>query len=52
MAVPKKRTSKAKSGKARWKHKVALNESRFISLAKSILSGKANSFIYNTKGDT
>ena len=49
MAVPKKRTSKAKrnSRKANWKrksHKAAQNS---LSLAKSLLRSKTTSFIYS-----
>ena len=42
MAVPKKRTSKAKknSRKANWKKKAAKSAQKSLSLAKSILRGK------------
>ena len=46
MAVPKKRTSKSKSGKARWKHKAFYSSQKALSLAKSILTNKATSFVY------
>jgi len=48
MAVPKKRTSKAKknSRKANWKRKAAKSEQKSLSLAKSILRGKTTSFVY------
>nr|YP_009019534.1 50S ribosomal protein L32 [Gracilaria salicornia]AHH24502.1 50S ribosomal protein L32 [Gracilaria salicornia]UAD87522.1 ribosomal protein L32 [Gracilaria salicornia] len=48
MAVPKKRTSKSKckSRKAQWKHKAYKTSQKSISLGKSIITGKANSFIY------
>nr|QCI08323.1 ribosomal protein L32 [Ptilothamnion sphaericum]QCI08352.1 ribosomal protein L32 [Ptilothamnion sphaericum] len=46
MAVPKKRTSKAKSGKSRWKHKAFFISQKSLSLAKSILSGRVKSFVY------
>lgn len=48
MAVPKKRTSKAKtkSRKATWKRKACISAQTSLSLAKSILSGKSKSFIY------
>lgn len=48
MAVPKKRTSKSKSRsrKARWKHKAYHNSKKAISLAKSLLTNKSNSFVY------
>lgn len=48
MAVPKKRTSKSKknSRKARWKRE-ALHESiKAMSLAKSSLTMKSNSYVY------
>lgn len=48
MAVPKKRTSKSKSRsrKAQWKRKGYINAKKALSLGKSILTGKSNSFIY------
>nr|YP_009745227.1 ribosomal protein L32 [Halymenia maculata]QIG87237.1 ribosomal protein L32 [Halymenia maculata] len=48
MAVPKKRTSKSKSKmrKANWKHKAYFSAKKSLSLAKSLLTGKSNSFIY------
>lgn len=48
MAVPKKRTSKSKSKskKSIWKRKALFTSQRSLSLAKSILSDKNNSFIY------
>lgn len=48
MAVPKKRTSKAKknSRKATWKRKAATSAQKSLSLAKSILRGKTTSFVY------
>jgi large subunit ribosomal protein L32 len=48
MAVPKKRTSKAKknSRKANWKRKAAKLAQKSLSLAKSILRGKTTSFVY------
>jgi large subunit ribosomal protein L32 len=48
MAVPKKRTSKAKknSRKANWKRKAAKSAEKSLSLAKSILRGKTTSFVY------
>lgn len=48
MAVPKKRASKSKtkSKKAKWKRKAYLSAQKSLSLAKSILSGQAQSFIY------
>ena len=49
MAVPKKRTSKAKkrARKANWKRKSKQVSQKSLSLAKSMLQGKTTSFIYN-----
>lgn len=48
MAVPKKKTSKSKrnSRKATWKHKAAVEAQKALSLGKSVLSGRSNSFVY------
>ncbi len=48
MAVPKKKTSKAKRDqrKAHWKRQAALEAQKALSLGKSILSGRSNSFVY------
>nr|YP_010199308.1 ribosomal protein L32 [Gracilariopsis tenuifrons]UAD89166.1 ribosomal protein L32 [Gracilariopsis tenuifrons] len=48
MAVPKKRTSKSKSKsrKANWKNKMDNAYKKYVSLAKSAITGKSNSFIY------
>jgi large subunit ribosomal protein L32 len=53
MAVPKKRTSKAKkrTRKANWKRKYYFNAQKSLSLAKSMLKGKTTSFIYNIYTD-
>nr|YP_009396528.1 ribosomal protein L32 [Vertebrata australis]ARW65714.1 ribosomal protein L32 [Vertebrata australis] len=49
MAVPKKRTSKSKSKarKSLWMNKALISSYKSLSLAKSLLSGKSTSFIYN-----
>lgn len=49
MAVPKKRTSKAKKNarKANWKRKSYHAAQKSLSLAKSMLRGKKTSFIYS-----
>jgi large subunit ribosomal protein L32 len=49
MAVPKKRTSKAKknSRKANWKRKGQKAAQKSLSLAKSMLRGKTTSFVYS-----
>ena len=49
MAVPKTHTSKMKkrSRKSHWKRKADLNAKRSFSLAKSLLKGKENSFLYS-----
>ena len=53
MAVPKKRTSKAKKNarKANWKRKSYKAAQKSLSLAKSMLRGKATSFVYSTDVD-
>jgi large subunit ribosomal protein L32 len=53
MAVPKKRTSKAKknSRKANWKKKGYTAAQKSLSLAKSMLRGKTTSFIYSLYED-
>jgi large subunit ribosomal protein L32 len=50
MAVPKKKTSKSKRDKrkATWKHKAAIEAKKALSLGKSILTGRAKSFVYPT----
>lgn len=49
MAVPKKRTSKAKKNarKANWKGKASKAAQKSLSLAKSMLRGKTTSFVYS-----
>ena len=51
MAVPKKRTSKSKtrSRKACWKRQAVDASLKAVSLAKSILTTKSNSYIYVAK---
>nr|QCI07476.1 ribosomal protein L32 [Leiomenia cribrosa] len=53
MAVPKKRTSKSKSKsrKSNWKREAYFKSQKAISLAKSLLTGKSNSFIYINTND-
>nr|QCI09152.1 ribosomal protein L32 [Inkyuleea mariana] len=48
MAVPKKRTSKSKSKsrKANWKREAYFCSKKSLSLAKSLLTGNNNSFVY------
>lgn len=48
MAQPKKKTSKSKRDKRRatWKSKARLQAQRALSLGKSILTGRAEGFIY------
>ena len=48
MAVPKKKTSNAKRDqrKATWKRKANLQAQRALSLGKSILTGRAEGFLY------
>lgn len=53
MAVPKKKTSKAKRDqrKATWKRKAAKEAEKALSLGKSVLTGRSNSFVYPTDED-
>ncbi|MGK7930071.1 MAG: 50S ribosomal protein L32 [Microcystaceae cyanobacterium] len=48
MAVPKKKTSKTKRDqrKAHWKRQAAYQAQKALSLGKSVLSGRSNSFVY------
>lgn len=48
MAVPKKKTSKTKRNqrKAHWKRKASFEAQKALSLGKSILTGRSNSFVY------
>lgn len=51
MAVPKKKTSKSKRDhrRAHWRKVAQLQAKKALSLGKSILTGKSNSFVYPTK---
>ena len=51
MAVPKKKTSQSKRDhrKATWKRKADLQAQKALSLGKSVLTGRSNSFVYPTK---
>lgn len=53
MAVPKKKTSKSKRDKRKavWKNKAALEAQKALSLGKSVLTGRSNSFVYPTKDE-
>ena len=48
MAVPKKKNSKSKRNQrqAVWKGKAAIAAQKAISLGKSVLTGKAQGFVY------
>ena len=48
MAVPKKKTSKSKRNKRRatWKHQAAIQAQKALSLGKSVLTNRSNSFEY------
>lgn len=48
MAVPKKKTSKSRRDKRRatWKQKAASQAQRALSVGKSILTGRAEGFVY------
>ncbi|MBE9099776.1 50S ribosomal protein L32 [Vacuolonema iberomarrocanum] len=50
MAVPKKKTSKAKRDqrRAHWRRKAGKQAQRALSLGKSVLSGRSSSFVYPT----
>ena len=51
MAVPKKKTSKSKRNhrKAHWKKKAQTQAEKALSLGKSVLTGRSNSFVYPTR---
>jgi large subunit ribosomal protein L32 len=53
MAVPKKKTSNSKRDhrRAHWRNQAALQAQRALSLGKSVLSGRSNSFVYPTKDE-
>ena len=48
MAVPKKKTSRSRRDmrKAHWKGKAILQAEKALSLGKSILTGRSESFVY------
>ena len=48
MAVPKKKTSKAKRDqrKAHWKRTAAKQAQKALSLGKSVLTGRSQGFVY------
>ena len=48
MAVPKKKTSKAKRNQrhATWKGKAAVAAQKALSIGKAVLSGRAQGFVY------
>ena len=48
MAVPKKKTSKGKRNQrhATWKSKAAIAADKALSLGKSVLTGRAQGFLY------
>jgi large subunit ribosomal protein L32 len=50
MAVPKKKTSKSKRNqrRAHWIKKAEVQAQKALSLGKSVLTGKSNSFVYIT----
>ncbi len=51
MACPKKKTSKAKRDqrRAHWKRQAAFEAQKALSLGKSVLTGRANGFVYPTE---
>lgn len=48
MAVPKKKTSKSKRDqrRANWRRQAAVEAQKALSLGKSILTGRSNSFVF------
>ncbi|MBC6436189.1 MAG: 50S ribosomal protein L32 [Candidatus Parcubacteria bacterium] len=54
MAVPKKKTSKSKRDKrkATWKAKARVQAQKALSMGKSILTGRAQGFVYPTDEET
>ena len=48
MAVPKKKTSKGKRNQrhATWKGKAAISAEKALSIGKSVLTGRAQGFVY------
>ncbi len=48
MACPKKKTSNAKRDqrRANWRRQAAVEAQKALSLGKSVLSGRSNSFVY------
>ena len=48
MACPKKKTSKSKRDKRRanWRNQAAIEAQKALSLGKSVLTGRSNSFVY------
>ena len=54
MAVPKKRTSKAKKNmrKSVWKHEAFDQALKALSLARSVLTGNSKGFIYSQSTST
>ncbi len=54
MAVPKKKTSKGKRNQrhATWKAKAAVAAEKAMSIGKSVLTGKAQGFVYPMSDDT
>jgi large subunit ribosomal protein L32 len=53
MAVPKKKTSKGKRNQrhAHWKAKAGVAAARALSIGKSVLSGRAQGFVYPIAAD-
>ena len=53
MAVPKKKTSKGKRNQrlATWKAKAAVTADKAMSIGKSVLTGKAQGFVYPMSED-
>jgi large subunit ribosomal protein L32 len=54
MACPKKKTSNSKRDhrRAHWRRQAAIAADKALSLGKSVLTGRANSFVYPTEEET
>jgi large subunit ribosomal protein L32 len=54
MACPKKKTSNSKRDhrRAHWRRQAAVAADKALSLGKSVLTGRANSFVYPTEEET
>jgi large subunit ribosomal protein L32 len=53
MACPKKKTSNSKRDhrRAHWRKQAAIAADKALSLGKSVLTGRANSYVYPTEAE-